>query len=50
MNSQITLSFVLLALLVHATFASDDWQTLTAVGGGTQSRLQANHWPYDKYP
>jgi len=25
------------------------WQGLTAIGGGTQSRLQPSHWPYDKY-
>ncbi len=44
------LAALLLAPLVHAAFAIDGWQALTAVGGGTQSRLQASHWPYDKYP
>lgn len=27
-----------------------DWQQLTSVGGGTQSRLAFSHWPNDKYP
>lgn len=27
-----------------------DWQQLTAVGGGAQSRLAFSHWPNDKQP
>ena len=45
-----TLIVLLLATLVHAALPLDDWQSLTAVGGGTQSRLQPSHWPHDKYP
>ena len=30
--------------------AAGDWQQLTAVGGGAQSRLAISHWPNDKYP
>lgn len=33
-----------------AATAPDDWQQLTAVGAGSQSRLAFSHWPNDKYP
>jgi len=37
-------------LLATAALSFDGWQQLTSVGGGSQSRLQPSHWPYDKYP
>ena len=33
-----------------AAAPQDNWQQLTAVGGGAQSRLAISHWPNDKYP
>ena len=33
-----------------AATPQDNWQQLTAVGGGSQSRLAFSHWPNDKYP
>jgi hypothetical protein len=36
--------------IATAAAAQVDWQQLTAVGGGTQSRLAFSHWPNDKYP
>lgn len=41
---------LVLPLLADAAPLPDDWQQLTVVGGGSQSRLQPSHWPYDKYP
>jgi DUF2961 family protein len=40
------------AILATASTATaqNDWQQLTAVGGGSQSRLAFSHWPNDKYP
>ena len=51
-NTKFTLVALLLALVpsVNAAETSGDWQSLTSVGGGTQSRLQPSHWRYDKYP
>ena len=37
-------------LSATAATTPDDWQQLTAVGGGAQSRLAFSHWPNDKYP
>ena len=41
---------VALSPFATAAPAQDDWQQLTAVGGGSQSRLAFSHWPNDKYP
>lgn len=49
-NSFILSLFLSANLLVTAAPPIDDWQQLTSVGSGTQSRLQPSHWPYDKYP
>ena len=40
---------VALSPLAMAAPAQEDWQQLTAVGGGSQSRLAFSHWPNDKY-
>jgi hypothetical protein len=46
------ISSLSLAMAQHSIAAPtpDDWQQITAIGGGTQSRLAISHWPNDKYP
>ena len=50
MKTIILTAILITNLLAAAARPDDDWQQLTAVGGGTQSRLQPSHWPYDKHP
>lgn len=50
MKAIILTAIIITNLLATVALRADDWQQLTAVGGGTQSRLQPSHWPYDKYP
>ncbi len=44
------LAGALFSLPASAAAPQEDWQQLTAVGGGAQSRLAISHWPNDKYP
>jgi hypothetical protein len=50
MKTIILTTIVITSLLAVVARPDDDWQQLTAVGGGAQSRLQPSHWPYDKHP
>lgn len=43
-------SAALAPILRPAPAPESDWQQLTAVGDGGQSRLAISHWPNDKYP
>jgi hypothetical protein len=46
----LTLGGGAVSLSAIAAPTQDNWQQLTAVGGGSQSRLAFSHWPNDKYP
>jgi hypothetical protein len=46
----IALAGVSISLSASAANVPEDWQQLTEVGGGAQSRLAFSHWPNDKYP